>query len=265
VPYRADREIDVMSKFIRTSGWLALILALACAGSPASVAGSLTGTAIYRERMALPPGTVFKASIEEVSRAGAPATVIATTEVRSPRTPIKFVLTYDDAAMRPDGQYVVRGRITLNGEVLFEADSDVPLPTASGVHNVALLLRRAVGNTVGMSVEDTRWKLRTLHGAVVTPVDPTRKAWLMLDPAGHRVSGFAGCNHLTGDYTLEGDRLTFSHMATTLQMCLQGMDQEQAFLNALPAVARWQITRTGLALLDRDGVVIATFEAEIGP
>jgi heat shock protein HslJ len=100
---------------------------------------------------------------------------------------------------------------------------------------------------------------------VVTPVEPTREAWLMLDPAGHRASGFAGCNRLTGDYTVKGDRFSFSHMATTLQMCLQGMEQEQAFLNVLPAVARWRVTGTQLALLDEDRDVIARFEAGTGP
>ncbi len=254
-----------MSKVPRTSGWFALIVALGCAGCAASIAASLTGTATYRERMALPPAAVFEASIEEASRANAPANVIATTEVKSPRTPIGFVLTYDDKAIRPDRHYVVRGRITLDGQVLFANDSDVPLPTGGGVQNVALLLRRAAGDTAGMSVEGTHWKLRTLHGVVVTPAEPTQQAWLMLDPAGHRASGFAGCNLLTGDYTLEDDRLTFSHMATTLRMCLQGMDQEQAFLKALPVVARWRVSGTRLALLDKDGGVIATFEAETEP
>lgn len=262
---RPDQQIDVMSKLIRTSCWLALIVAFTCAGCAASAAGILSGTASYRERMALPPGAVFKASLAEVSRPNAPANVIATTEVKSPRTPINFVLAYDDQAISPDGRYVVRGRITLNGQVLFATDSDVPLQAVGGVHNVRLLLRRTGGDTPGMSVENTYWKLRTLHGVVVTPVEPTRQAWLMLDPAGHRASGFAGCNHLTGDYTLEGDRLSFSHMATTLQMCLQGMEQEQAFLDALSAVARWRASRKRLALLDQDGSAIATFDAGTGP
>jgi putative lipoprotein len=262
---RADQEIDVMSKFILTSRWLALIVALACAGCAASAAGSLSGTAIYRERMALPPGAVFEAILEEVPRANAPVNVVATTEVKSSRTPISFVLAYDDQAIRPDGRYIVRGRIALNGQVLFATDSDVPLQAVGGVHHVELLLRRADADTAGISVENTHWKLRTLHGVVVTPVEPTREAWLMLDPAGHRASGFAGCNRFTGDYTLEGDRLSFSHMATTLQMCLQGMEQEQALLNALPAVARWRVTGTQLALLDHDGGVTATFDAGTGP
>ena len=33
----------------------------------------IEGTATYRERMALPPGAVFEATLEDVSRADAPA------------------------------------------------------------------------------------------------------------------------------------------------------------------------------------------------
>lgn len=254
-----------MSKPMRTIGWLALIVALVSVGCRASVADSITGTAIYRERMALPLDAIFEASIEEVSRADAPANVIATTTVKSPRTPIDFVLTYDGKAIRPDGRYVVRGRITVNGQVWFASDSDTPLPTGDGARHVQLLLRRAAGEVGGVSLETTHWNLRTLHGVAVTPAEPTQEAWLTLDPADHRASGFAGCNQLTGDYTLEADRLTFRRMATTLRMCLHGMDQEEAFLKALPAVARWRVSGTQLALLDKDGVAIATFEAGAQP
>ena len=151
--------------------------------------------------------------------------------------------------------------ITVNGQVWFTSDPDVLLPTGGGTHHVALLLRRAGGDAGGVSLATTYWKLRTLRGVTVTPVESTREAWLRLDPTRSRASGFAGCNQLTGDYTLAADQLTFSHMATTLKMCLHGMEQEEAFLNALPAVARWPVSGTRLVLPDKDGVAVATFEA----
>jgi len=254
-----------MSKPVRIIGWLTLIVAFACAGRRAPLAETITGTAIYRERMALPPDAVFEASVAELSRTGAPAKPIATTKVKSPRTPIHFVLTYDAKAIRPDRRYVVRGRITMNGQVLFASHPEPPLPTGAGPHHVALLLRRAGPDIRGVPLETTYWKLRTLRRVTITPVEPAREAWLTLDPAHHRASGFAGCNQLTGDYALEGDRLTFSHMATTLRMCLHGMEQEEAFLKALPAVAGWRVSGTRLALLDKDDVAIATFEAGAKP
>jgi heat shock protein HslJ len=41
-----------------------------------SVKGAVKGTATYRERMALPPGAVLEATLQDVSRADAPAVVI---------------------------------------------------------------------------------------------------------------------------------------------------------------------------------------------
>jgi hypothetical protein len=41
-----------------------------------SVEGAVKGTASYRERMALPPGAVLEATLEDVSRADAAAEVI---------------------------------------------------------------------------------------------------------------------------------------------------------------------------------------------
>lgn len=50
-------------------------------------AQTIKGTATYRERMALPPAAVFEATIEDVSRADAPASVVARTRITSPGNP----------------------------------------------------------------------------------------------------------------------------------------------------------------------------------
>ncbi|HEY7473655.1 MAG TPA: YbaY family lipoprotein, partial [Vicinamibacterales bacterium] len=60
------------------------VLALA---ANAAVAQTIKGTATYRERMALPPGAVFEAALEDVSRADAKAETVAQTRVPSPGNP----------------------------------------------------------------------------------------------------------------------------------------------------------------------------------
>lgn len=57
------------------------IMALALLSSGASGEGmnTVTGAATYRERMALSPGAVFEATLEDVSRADAPAVVVGQT------------------------------------------------------------------------------------------------------------------------------------------------------------------------------------------
>ena len=52
-----------------------VLVAVACAVSTPVWAGTLEGTAAYRERIALPPDAVFEAVLQDISRADAPAVV----------------------------------------------------------------------------------------------------------------------------------------------------------------------------------------------
>jgi len=59
---------------------------------------TITGSATYRERIALPPGTVFEATLEDVSRADAPAEVVGRVRVEKPgQPPFRFSIAYDPA------------------------------------------------------------------------------------------------------------------------------------------------------------------------
>jgi putative lipoprotein len=76
----------------------------------------VTGTATYREWIALPPDAMFEAMIEDVSRADAPADIIAPTRVEPPgQAPIRFQLSYDSSKVDEHHAYSVRGRITARG------------------------------------------------------------------------------------------------------------------------------------------------------
>lgn len=51
---------------------------------------------------------------------------------------------------------------------------------------------------------------------------------------GDRISGTTGCNQYRGTFTLSGDSITFSNLATTRMACPAPVNQqEQAFLQAL--------------------------------
>ena len=70
----------------------------------------LTGTATYRERIALPADAVFEATLEDVTRADAPAEVIGRTRMDSPgNPPFKFEIAYDPACNRMMGSYTLVG------------------------------------------------------------------------------------------------------------------------------------------------------------
>lgn len=110
-------------------------------------------------------------------------------------------------------------------------------------------------------LENTYWKLTRLGTTPVNVTSGTREIHLILQPATPRVTGFGGCNRLTGSYTLDGNRLTFGQMAGTMMAGPNGTDTERAFLNALGQVRTTKITRQHLEMVDASGKFLARFEA----
>ena len=238
-------------------------------------AGHLKGQASYRERMALPPNAVFEATPQDVSRADAPAEVIAKAAIEHPPNPsIPFDITYDPSRIDPKHSYTVRGRILVDGKLFFTTDQHYPVLTSGHGEEVSLLLKRvpATGATAETAtspsngaassrLENTYWKLTQLGNTKITATSQQQAAHLILYSQTHRVSGSGGCNRVTGGYQLNGVQLTFSQMAGTMMACIAGMDTERAFLQALGRVNKWKITGQYLDLLDADGKVVARFEA----
>jgi heat shock protein HslJ len=73
-----------------------------------------------------------------------------------------------------------------------------------------------------------------------------------------RVSGSAGCNRYTGQYTVAGDAVTIGQSASTRRMCAEPagvMEQEAAFLAALPGDVRARIDGDRLELRDVAGAL----------
>src|SRR5690349_17835848 len=109
-----------------------------------SAAAQIRGTATYRERIALPPDAVFDATLEDVSKAGAPSTVIGRARVRGPTgPPIRFQIPFDASRIEPSHRYVVRGRIVAGTRPMFITDQSYPVLTGGNGRQVSLVLHRA--------------------------------------------------------------------------------------------------------------------------
>jgi putative lipoprotein len=227
--------------------------------------GSVKGTALYRERMALPPDAIFEATLEDVSKADGPAEVIGQVRLDGPgNPPIHFEIRYDTARIDPNHRYAVRGRIMVGGKLLFSTDQLYQVLTAGHANEVELLLRRvATGENSSSAepLENTYWKLTNLGNTAVPAASEQKQPPFVLDSQTRRVSGSGGCNRLTGSYELNEDHLKFSQMASTMMACLEGMDTEKAFLQALEQVTTWKIAGQQLDFFDAAGNLIARFEA----
>lgn len=107
------------------------VLFLLCLGWPpfsAAWAGILQGTAMYHERIALPPDAVFEVELQEVSRADAPAVVLGRyTLDPAGQPPFRFEIAYDDAAVQAGHRYTVRAAVMQQGRLLFTTDTLYPV------------------------------------------------------------------------------------------------------------------------------------------
>ena len=115
---------------------------------PAAPSGqaTLTGTVIYRERIALPQDARLTVHVSDVSRMDAPAPVIAETEIATEgrQVPIPFSLTYDRSRIDARGRYSVSARITDgSGRLIWITDTHNALPPPGGT--IELRLVRVTG------------------------------------------------------------------------------------------------------------------------
>ena len=115
------------SRFPSAAGATAVACLLAVLAAPAH-AGTLTGTATFRERIALPPGAEFEVVIEDIARADAPARVIGRQRLApAGQPPFRFAIPYDDGAVSPRGRYSLRATVRHRGELLFTTDTVTPV------------------------------------------------------------------------------------------------------------------------------------------
>lgn len=107
---------------------------------PASME-EVTGTLVYRERMALPPGAFAEVWLLDTSLADAPAVEIAYQRIDHPGSPpIPFALGYDPAKIREGMQYTVRATIRHAGRLLFTSDTHYPVLTRGAGNTADILL-----------------------------------------------------------------------------------------------------------------------------
>jgi putative lipoprotein len=112
------------------------------AGQPAAAASDeleISGSVLYRQRIALPPGAELTVRLSDVSLAGAPAVTLAEQVIPvEHQVPIPFTLHVDRAALDERHTYALSARITIDGELRWISDTHIPV--------------RLPGPTTGMDV-----------------------------------------------------------------------------------------------------------------
>lgn len=131
----------------------AAVANLAAAGSAAAAAyresggPKLTGTLMYRERIALPPGAEVQVKLVDVSKADAPAETVAEKSFKvEKQPPIEFELPYDASRIRAEGAYALEASIAHEGRVLFRTAERVPVLGKDAPAKVEVVLKSAGGS-----------------------------------------------------------------------------------------------------------------------
>jgi copper homeostasis protein (lipoprotein) len=114
---------------------------------------------------------------------------------------------------------------------------------------------------VASEVENTYWKLTRLGDEAVVIGGGRREPFLVLSSIDRRLAAFNGCNRVTGSYRVTGQSIWFGQLASTMMACVDGMEYEKPFAEALERARTWRITGERLELRDRDGALLARFEA----
>ncbi|NOD48251.1 MULTISPECIES: YbaY family lipoprotein [unclassified Ruegeria] len=218
--------------------------------SSVAMAGTVEGTATYRERIALPPNATLFVELQDISLADAPAVTLSAQRYALTGVPAQFELTYDDALIKEGHSYAVRATVTQGQKLLFTTDTVYPVLTNEAGNSADLLLVQAQSQG-SVTIENTEWVAATLNGA---PLETEKRPELSFGQGGS-FGGSGGCNRFSGQAEISGNRLTFpDNMAATLMACPPELDEvERAFLKTMQSVTSFAMEGDALALLNGDG------------
>ena len=122
----------------------ACVLALGLATPPAAVAentATIRGTAAYRERIAVPPGTRLEIRLLDISRADAPARTVAELTLPSAGLPpYRFELPYAADRLEARHRYSLQAKLLYGERLLFITDQQYPVEAGRDPGEQTLLL-----------------------------------------------------------------------------------------------------------------------------
>ena len=253
----------------------------------AETVSRIEGEVFYRERIMLPPDVEVEVQLQDVSKADALASVMASVHFNPQGgPPYPFSIEYDPADIDERMSYSLRATISRGDQLMFTSTEfidpfsgddlrilvqKVPEPVEKspasppGPADDGLAAEKETeAPSQSAKADDPTWVLATL-GAEQAPLGAGGKAIeLVLNAQESTASGFSGCNRYRGSFdssgmSRHGTPIKFGLMASTMMACADGDTTERAYLQMLGAVDAYRMQGDTLALLQGEEVV-ATFE-----
>ena len=116
--------------------------------APAAVAvavrdGTLRGSVVYRERIAMPVGAVVMVRLLDTSRADAPAEVIGQQVIREASdVPVAFEIGYDPEGIDGAHAYAAAAQIVVDGQVAWQSTMHHPVLTRGAGDSATIMVAR---------------------------------------------------------------------------------------------------------------------------
>ncbi len=151
----------------------------------AAQAGTVEGTATYRERIAVPPGATLFVELQDVSLADAPAVTLAAQRYALTGVPAAFELSYDDALIQDRHRYVVRASVHQDGKLLFTTDTAYPVLTNDAGNSVDLVMVKVQQRGAAM-LENTQWTATEVNGVALDTEKRRRLPLPRAEPLGEQ-------------------------------------------------------------------------------
>ncbi len=208
---------------------------------PTTISGSVT----YRERIALTPGYTLKVTLSDVSLADSIAPVLAETSrvLQNEQVPLAFEIEVEGDKLLPRHQYQVRAMLhDPAGELAWSTDTAYPIDTSLQNQDLGMLQLIGVDHSVPSQDDNaltgTSWQVEDVaSGGIIDSSNLT----LTFGEDG-RINGSSGCNSYMGDYSVNGDELELSQLASTMMACPPAiMDLERKFLDVLGGAEEYSI------------------------
>lgn len=233
----------------------ALVWAVTMGGAMAESA-TVSGTAGYRERIALPPGAQLEVRLMDVSRMDVAATMLSARRFAMTGVPQAFSLVYDPALIDDRKSYVLQAEIHHDGKVRFRTTQAYPVLTRGGGDSADLILTRAPEPGAMHATRLTgAWEVVELMGRGIDADDPPLVDFS--EPG--RIGVRGACNSFSGAADPNGSNLSFAGpIAGTMKACPPEQERiDRDLIAALEATDRLDRDGDALRLLDTDGRTLA--------
>ncbi|HKK28995.1 MAG TPA: YbaY family lipoprotein [Alphaproteobacteria bacterium] len=160
-------------------GWIRPFILLAAvvgiALQPALAGDAVSGKALYRERITVPPEAVFTAMLQDISLADAPAVEIGRV-VMDPagQPPYEFSIIYDAGRIDQRHTYAVRTTITVGERLMFTSDAVHPVLTRGSPDHVEILMKMTSGQELGDRMQQSGIRAARFQGMFTFTGDVAR-------------------------------------------------------------------------------------------